>query len=163
MTTARRARRLRPRLAETQILERRELTPDHWLMWIEKPEGFTFKPGQYCTIGSPRESSGRTPSRPRRSEERIELFIELVPYEEGGHLDAAAVTRSKTGDKLTITPAREGHLHIQSELQEPPAGRDGYGRRAVYQLHTGLLAARAESGHHFYRAGRRELSRRVRI
>ena len=51
MTTARRAR-IRPRLAETTILERRELTPDHWLMWIEKPEGFTFKPGQYCTIGS---------------------------------------------------------------------------------------------------------------
>ena len=106
MTTARRARRLRPRLAETTILERRELTPDHWLMWIEKPGGFTFKPGQYCTIGSQGiERAYSIASAPY--EERLELFIELVPYEEGGHL-TPLLYEMKPGDKLTIRPRAKG-------------------------------------------------------
>ena len=105
MTTARRAR-IRPRLAETTILERRELTPDHWLMWIEKPEGFTFKPGQYCTIGSEGiERAYSIASAPH--EERLELFIELVPYEEGGHL-TPLLYEMKPGDKLTIRPRAKG-------------------------------------------------------
>ena len=106
MTTARRARRLRPKLAETTILKRRELTPDHWLMWIEKPEGFTFKPGQYCTIGSEGiERAYSIASAPH--EDRIELFIELVPYEEGGHL-TPLLYEMKPGEKLTIRPRAKG-------------------------------------------------------
>ena len=105
MTTARRVR-LRPKLAETKILERRELTPDHWLMWIEKPEGFTFKPGQYCTIGAEGiERAYSIASAPH--EDRIELFIELVPYEEGGHL-TPLLHALKAGDKLTIRPRAKG-------------------------------------------------------
>ena len=103
MTTAWRARRIRPRLAETHILERRELTPDHWLMWIEKPEGFTFKPGQYCTIGSEGiERAYSIASAPH--EGRIELFIELVPYEEGGHL-TPLLYEMKPGDSFFVACA----------------------------------------------------------
>ncbi|MXY47224.1 MAG: ferredoxin--NADP reductase [Chloroflexi bacterium] len=105
MTTARRTR-IRPKLAETHILERRELTPDHWLMWIEKPDGFTFKPGQYCTIGAEGiERAYSIASAPH--EDRIELFIELVPYEEGGHL-TPLLYALQTGDKLTIRPRAKG-------------------------------------------------------
>ena len=105
MTTARRAR-LRPKLSEIKILERRELTPDHWLMWIEKPEGYTFKPGQYCTIGTEGiERAYSIASAPH--EERIELFIELVPVEEGGHL-TPLLYELKEGDKLTIRPRAKG-------------------------------------------------------
>ena len=105
MTTARRTR-IRPKLAETHILERRELTPDHWLMWIEKPDGFTFKPGQYCTIGAEGiERAYSIASAPH--EERLELFIELVPYEEGGHL-TPLLYALQTGDNLTIRPRAKG-------------------------------------------------------
>lgn len=105
MTTARRTR-IRPKLAETNILERRELTPDHWLMWIEKPDGFTFKPGQYCTIGAESiERAYSIASAPH--EDRIELFIELVPYEEGGHL-TPLLYALQAGDKLTIRPRAKG-------------------------------------------------------
>ena len=41
----------RPPLAEVEILERVDKTDDLALVWIEKPEGYTFKPGQNCTIG----------------------------------------------------------------------------------------------------------------
>lgn len=105
MTTARRTR-IRPKLAETHILERRELTPDHWLMWIEKPDGFTFKPGQYCTIGAEGiERAYSIASAPH--EDRIELFVELVPYEEGGHL-TPLLYALQAGDKLTIRPRAKG-------------------------------------------------------
>ena len=105
MTTARRVR-ARPKIAETQILERRELTPDHWLMWIEKPDGYTFKPGQYCTIGAEGiERAYSIASAPH--EERLELFVELVPYEEGGHL-TPLLYALQAGDKLTIRPRAKG-------------------------------------------------------
>ena len=105
MTTARRTR-IRPKLAETHILERRELTSDHWLMWIEKPDGFTFKPGQYCTIGAEGiERAYSIASAPH--EERLELFIELVPYEEGGHL-TPLLYALQAGDNLTIRPRAKG-------------------------------------------------------
>ncbi len=45
MTTARHS--ARAKLAQARILRRRELTPDHWLVCIEKPEGYTYKPVQY--------------------------------------------------------------------------------------------------------------------
>ncbi len=114
MTTARSAR-LRPRLAETHVLERRELTPDLWLMWIEKPEGYTFKPGQYCTIGiDGLERAYSISSAPH--EERLELFIELVPYEEGGHL-TPLLYKLKTGDKLTIRPRAKGIFTFNSNFK----------------------------------------------
>ena len=51
LTTIRRRRPPKPKLAESKVLERRDITHDLMLMWIEKPEGFSFKAGQYCTIG----------------------------------------------------------------------------------------------------------------
>jgi ferredoxin-NADP reductase len=28
-----------------------DFTPDHFKLWLEPAEPFTFAPGQYCTIG----------------------------------------------------------------------------------------------------------------
>ena len=38
-------------LQEIKIVRREDQTEDLSLMWLEKPEGYSFKPGQYCTIG----------------------------------------------------------------------------------------------------------------
>ena len=147
MTTARRARRLRPRLAETQILERRELTPDHWLMWIEKPKDFTFKPGQYCTIGSEGiERAYSIASAPH--EERIELFIELVPYEEGGHL-TPLLYELMTGDKVTIRPRAKGIFTFNPNFKNHLLVATVTGV-VPYISYIRDYLHRAESGHHFY-------------
>ena len=37
------------REAETRIRKKRDLTKHLRLIWINKPEEYTFKPGQYCT------------------------------------------------------------------------------------------------------------------
>ncbi len=106
MTLTRRGGRLRPRLAETKVLSRRELTPDLWLAWIEKPEGFTFKPGQYCTLGVDGiERAYSIASAPH--EDALELFIELVPYEEGGNL-TPLLYELQPDDTLTIRPRAKG-------------------------------------------------------
>ena len=147
MTTASRARRLRPKLAETKILERRELTPDHWLMWIEKPEGFTFKPGQYCTIGAEGiERAYSIASAPH--EERIELFIELVPYEEGGHLTPLLHALTK-GDKLSIRPRAKGIFTFNPNFKNHLLVATVTGV-VPYVSYIRDYLHRDESGHHFY-------------
>lgn len=147
MATARRARRFKPKLAETQILERRELTADHWLMWVEKPEGYTFKPGQYCTIGADGiERAYSIASAPH--EDRLELFIELVPYEEGGHL-TPLLYELKPGDKVTIRPRAKGIFTFNSNFKNhllvaTVTGVVPYISYIRDYLHKG------ESGHSFY-------------
>ncbi|SVB92394.1 uncharacterized protein METZ01_LOCUS245248, partial [marine metagenome] len=75
----------RPPLAEVEIVAREDHTEDLTLVWIEKPDGYSFKPGQYCTIGHDGvERAYSIASAPH--EKLIELFIELVPVEEGGVL-----------------------------------------------------------------------------
>ena len=81
-TLAARRPRRRPKLAESKVLRRRDVTADLWAVWIEKPEGFTFKPGQYCTIGVDGiERAYSIVSAPH--EDDLELFVELVPPPDG--------------------------------------------------------------------------------
>ena len=102
--TARRPRR-RPKLEESKVLRRRDVTEDLWSVWIEKPEGFTFKPGQYCTIGVDGiERAYSIVSAPH--EEDLELFVELVPPPDG--VLTPKLWELGPGDKVTIRPRAKG-------------------------------------------------------
>lgn len=146
MTTTR-ARRVAPKLAETKILSREKLTGDLWLMWIEKPDGFTFKPGQYCTIGvNGIERAYSIASAPH--EDDLELFIELVPYEEGGHL-TPLLYELQRGDKVTIRPRAKGIFTFNPNFKNhvlvaTVTGVVPYVSYLRDYLHKG------ESGHRFY-------------
>ena len=135
------------KIGETKVLRRRELTPDHWLMWLEKPEGYTYKPGQYCTIGLEGiERAYSISSAPH--EDAIELFIELVPYDEGGHL-TPLLYELEAGDKVSIRPRAKGIFTFKPEYKNQllVATVTGvvpyisYIRDYLHSLH---------SGHHFY-------------
>ena len=79
-----RAQRAR-KLQQVKVLRRDDVTPDLLKMWIEKPQGFSFKPGQYCTIGIDGiERAYSIVSAPYEPD--LELFVELVPAEHGGVL-----------------------------------------------------------------------------
>ena len=70
------------KLADTNVLKRKDITRELLLMWISRPEGFAFKAGQYCTIGSGGiERAYSISSAPH--EQDIELFVELVPPPDG--------------------------------------------------------------------------------
>ena len=104
MTTLRQKRVVK--LEEVKVVKRRDLTPELMLMWIERPEGLTFKAGQYCTIGLDGiERAYSIVSAPY--ENYLELFVELVPLEDGGIL-TPKLWKLKVGDSMTIRPRAKG-------------------------------------------------------
>ena len=95
----------RIKLPETDVVRRQDVTDDLMLMWVEKPEGFSFKAGQYCTIGRDGiERAYSISSAPH--EEELELFLELVPPPDG--VLTPKLWRVGPGDKLTIRPRAKG-------------------------------------------------------
>lgn len=113
MTTSRH-RRPKPQLNETTVLKREDITDDLWLMWIDKPEGFTFKPGQYCTIGSNGiERAYSISSAPYETD--LELFVELVPPPDGNL--TPLLYDMHEGDKLSIRPRAKGLFVFKPEYK----------------------------------------------
>ena len=93
------------KLAQVKVLRRKDVTPDLWLIWIEKPEGYTFKAGQYCTIGRDGiERAYSIVSAPH--EESLELFVELVPPPDG--VLTPLLYDIGVGDAVTIRPRAKG-------------------------------------------------------
>ena len=109
MTTLRR----RPKLAEVHILRKKVLTPDLFFMWIERPEGFTFKAGQYCTIGRDGiERAYSITSAPHEPD--LELFIEVVPPPDG--VLTPRLWELGPGDTLSIRPRAKGLFVMDPSL-----------------------------------------------
>ncbi len=97
--------RPRPKLVHSRITRREDISHDLLVMWIEKPEGFGFKAGQYCTIGSGRiERAYSIVSAPH--EDDLELFVELVPPPDGNL--TPLIWDLQPGDTLTIRPRAKG-------------------------------------------------------
>ena len=139
--------RTQPKIGGTKVLRRRELTPDHWLMWLEKPEGYSYKPGQYCTIGLEGiERAYSISSAPH--EEAIELFIELVPYEEGGHL-TPLLYGLKPGDTVSIRPRAKGIFTFKLEFKHQLLVATVTGV-VPYMSYIRDYLKSLHSGHHFY-------------
>ena len=146
LTTTRRRRPPKPKLAESKVLERRDITHDLMLMWIEKPEGFSFKAGQYCTIG--REGIERAysiVSAPH--EETLELFVELVPLPDG--VLTPLLWELGPGDVLSIRPRAKGIFtfkpkYVNHLLVATVTGVVPYISYLRDYLHRG------DSGHRFY-------------
>ena len=145
MTTIRRAGR-KPRLAEVKILERRDITPDLMLIWLERPEGFTFKAGQYCTIGRDGiERAYSIVSAPH--EENLELFIELVPLPDG--VLTPRLWDLHPGDSVTIRPRAKGIFVFDPSLPRQLLVATVTGVVPFVSFIRDYLHNKRE-GHHFY-------------
>ena len=144
MATVRHRQRIQ--LAEVQVLKRVDVTDDLFLMWIEKPEGFTFKAGQYCTIGTDGiERAYSISSAPY--EDTIELFVELVPPPEGQL--TPKLWKLVPGDRLTIRPRAKGIFTFKPAFEKQMlistvTGVVPYVSFLREYLHNGM------SSHHFY-------------
>ena len=92
-------------LAQSRVLRREDITDELLLIWVEKPEGYTFKAGQYCTIG--RDGIERAYSISSAPHEKdIELFVELVPPPDGNL--TPLLWELQPGDTMTIRPRAKG-------------------------------------------------------
>ncbi len=145
MTTVRRRIR-RPKLATTTITKRADISHDLWKVWIEKPQGYTFKAGQYCTIGVDGiERAYSIVSAPY--EDDLELFVELVPPPDGNL--TPLLHEMREGQTVTIRPRAKGlfvfHPSLPSQLfVATVTGVVPYVSIIRQYLHDGL------SGHHFH-------------
>ena len=141
-----RQRRPPVKLAEVKVLRREDITDDLLLMWIEKPDGFSFKAGQYCTIGRDGiERAYSISSAPH--EEDIELFVELVPPPEGAL--TPLIWELDVGDSMTIRPRAKGIFTFKPALPNQllvatVTGVVPYISFLRDYLHNG------REGHHFY-------------
>jgi ferredoxin--NADP+ reductase len=102
------------KLATASIVRRVDFTPDHFKLWLEPSEPFTFVPGQYCTIGADGiERPYSIVSSPR--EPLIELFIELI-WPPTGRL-TPLLHRLRVGDTVTIRRRAKGVFVLQPEFR----------------------------------------------
>ena len=83
------------------------------VMWIERPEGFTFKAGQYCTIGRDGiERAYSITSAPHEPD--LELFVEVVPPPDG--VLTPKLWELRPGDTLSIRPRAKGLFVMDPSL-----------------------------------------------
>ena len=104
-------------LPRATIVHRQELTDELWVIKLHSEISFTFKPGQYITIGvNGIERPYSIVSAPH--EKLIELFIELVPqgdltpllYEMG--VGSSVSIRPRAKGLFTLDPSYDHHLMV---------------------------------------------------
>ncbi len=106
--------RIRGRFITCEITRREDLTEDLWKIWLDPSQKFTFKPGQYCTIGAEGiERPYSIASSP--NEPLIELFVELVPPPDGNL--TPILHRLDTGTTLTLRPRAKGIFVFKPEYK----------------------------------------------
>jgi len=106
--------RPKPKMLFTKILKRKDISDDLRLIWIEKPKDFSFKAGQYCTIGiNEIERAYSIVSSPH--EDTLELFVELVPPPEGNI--TPLLWKLSVGDSVTIRPRAKGLFVFKPKLK----------------------------------------------
>ena len=138
--------RARVKLGESRILKRQDITQDLWLIWIEKPEGYTFKAGQYCTIGRDGiERAYSIVSAPH--EDSLELFIELVPPPDGAL--TPRLWELVVGDVVTIRPRAKGIFTFKASLPNQLLVATVTGVVPYVSFIRDYLQTGRE-GHHFY-------------
>ena len=93
-------------LPTAKIVRREDITDDLFKIWLETSVPFTFKPGQYITIGSHDiERPYSIVSAPY--EEYVELFIEYVEPQHGGKL-TPLLHAQHVGDVVSMRPRPKG-------------------------------------------------------
>ena len=99
----------------TATIERRvNLTAEHFKIWLKVAEPFTFKPGQYCTVGVGNvERPYSIVSSPH--EPLLELFVERIPPPEG-HL-TPLLHALGVGDTVTLRPRAKGVFLLRPEFR----------------------------------------------
>ena len=133
-----------PELPQATVTKRKALTDDLILLWLVPDVPFSFKPGQYCTIGLEKiERAYSIVSGPHEPE--LELFIELVP---NGPL-STKLWNIQQGDKVSIRPRAKGIFLMEQK----------YTNHIMLSTVTGVVPFvsivrsyihRGEEGHHFY-------------
>ena len=101
------------KLPKAWIVKKQEVAEDLFTIWLRPEVQFTFKPGQYITIGTGGiERPYSIASAPY--EDTIELFIEHVLPEYGGKL-TPLLWAQHVGESVSMRPRAKGIFTFQPE------------------------------------------------
>jgi NAD(P)H-flavin reductase len=99
------------KLPKAWIAKKQEVAEDLFLIWLRPEVPFTFKPGQYITIGTGGiERPYSIASAPHES--MVELFIEHVLPEHGGKL-TPLLWQQHVGEHVSMRPRAKGIFVFQ--------------------------------------------------
>jgi ferredoxin--NADP+ reductase len=103
-------------LPKAKIVKRQDFTEDLFVIWLETGVPFSFKAGQYITIGAGGlERPYSIASAPY--EPLIELFIEYVLPEHGGKL-TPLLWAQHVGDVVSMRPRPKGIFTFQPKYRD---------------------------------------------
>ena len=134
-------------LPKAKIVKRQDFTDDLFIIWLETGVPFSFKAGQYITIGAGGlERPYSIASAPY--EQLIELFIEYVLPEYGGKLTPILFAQH-VGDVVSMRPRPKGIFTFQPKYRDhvmlgTVTGMAPYVSMIRQYLHDGA------SGHRFF-------------
>ncbi|MDA1173871.1 MAG: ferredoxin--NADP reductase, partial [Chloroflexi bacterium] len=101
------------KLPKAWIAKKQEVAEDLFLIWLRPEVPFTFKPGQYITIGTVGiERPYSIASAPHES--MVELFIEHVLPEHGGKL-TPLLWAQHVGESVSMRPRAKGIFVFQPQ------------------------------------------------
>lgn len=125
---AERERRMREaisKLPKAKVTARTDVTPDLMVIMLEPEIEFTFKPGQYCTLGL--ESVERAYSIVSAPHEPLlEIFVEMVPLPDG--VLTPMMWDLQVGDSMSIRPRAKGIFVLD----------EGYNQHLMVATVTGI-------------------------
>ena len=102
-------------LPKAELVERIDYTPDLIVIRLKPEMEFTFKPGQYCTLGLEGiERAYSIASAPE--EDLLEIFVELVPLPDG--VLTPRMWKMKPGDHTTIRPRAKGIFTLDQRCNQ---------------------------------------------
>ena len=112
-----RAQQLRKTIAnlpKAKLVSRRDVTGDLMVIHLQPEVEFTFKPGQYCTLGLDSiERAYSIASAPHEPD--LEIFVELVPPPDGAL--TPLMWELKVGDRMSIRPRAKGVFTMDQKFQ----------------------------------------------
>ena len=135
------------KLAQATIVERKDLSHDLWIIKIKPDIPFTFKPGQYCTVGVDGvERPYSIVSAP--GEPEIELFIELVPLPTG--ILTPLLYELGAGTTLTLRPRPKGLFTLDEKYKNHLMVATVTGVCPYVSILRQYLLDGRDDGHRFY-------------
>ncbi len=136
----------RPRLPRAEIVQRVDITEDLMVLKLRPDAPYTYKAGQYCTLG--RRGIERAYSLASAPEEELlEVFVELVPLPDG--VLTPIMFGMKVGDTMSIRPRAKGIFTFDQRVHKHVMVATVTGVSPYVGIVRSYLT-RGDEGHHFY-------------
>ena len=134
-----------PAFPTATLVERKDMTEDLMVIKLEPSEKFTFKAGQYCTLGLGKiERAYSIASAPY--EKYLEIFVELVPE---GEL-TPKMWEMKIGDSMSVRPRAKGIFTMDKKMHHHFMLSTVTGLAPSMSMVRQYLHDGADDGHVFY-------------